>query len=77
MMSKPMHLVTTNIYGKVATAIGVYCTSRYAADIGMRRDVMKVSVEDLTRRLATGLLQVVESQMSASPIPDASQIVTR
>lgn len=76
-MSTPLRLVTTNIYGMVATAVGVYCVSRYAADIGMRRDVMKVSVEDLTRRLATGLLQVVESQMSASPIPDASQIVTR
>ncbi|KAF4402794.1 hypothetical protein G4B88_010246 [Cannabis sativa] len=60
-----------------ATAVGVYCASRYAADIGMRRDVVKVPVEDLTRRLATGLLQVVESQISASPLQDSSQIVTR
>lgn len=67
-LSTPMRLVTTNIYGMAATAVGVYCASRYAADIGMRRDVVKVSAEDLTRRLATGLLQVIEPQISAAPI---------
>ncbi|XP_056159012.1 protein LEAD-SENSITIVE 1-like [Syzygium oleosum] len=61
-LSTPLRLVTTNVYGMAATAVGVYCASRYAADIGsgMRRDVVKVSVEDLTRRLATGMLQVME-----------------
>uniref|UniRef100_A0A6N2MVS9 LRAT domain-containing protein n=1 Tax=Salix viminalis TaxID=40686 RepID=A0A6N2MVS9_SALVM len=67
-LSTPMRLVTTNIYGMAATAVGVYCASRYAADIGMRRDVVKVSAEDLTRRLATGLLQVSEPQISVAPI---------
>ncbi|KAJ4823740.1 hypothetical protein Tsubulata_005557 [Turnera subulata] len=62
-LSTPLRLVTTNVYGMAATAIGVYCASRYAADIGMRRDVVKVSVEDLTSRLATGLLQVIEPQI--------------
>ncbi|EOY08476.1 NC domain-containing protein-related isoform 2, partial [Theobroma cacao] len=66
-LSTPLRLVTTNIYGMAATAVGVYCASRYAADIGMRRDAVKVSVEDLTRRLATGLLQVIEPQVSAAP----------
>lgn len=66
-LSTPLRLVTTNIYGMVATAVGVYCASRYAADIGMRRDVVKVSAEDLTRRLATGLLQVVEPTIQAFP----------
>uniref|UniRef100_A0A5B7BNN9 LRAT domain-containing protein n=1 Tax=Davidia involucrata TaxID=16924 RepID=A0A5B7BNN9_DAVIN len=68
-LSTPLRLVTTNIYGMAATAVGVYCASRYAADIGMRRDVMKVSVEDLTRRLATGTLQVVEPSIQALPPP--------
>ncbi|KAK6942533.1 LRAT domain [Dillenia turbinata] len=68
-LSTPLRLVTTNVYGMVATAVGVYCASRYAADIGMRRDVVKVEVEDLTRRLATGLLQVVEPSMAALPAP--------
>lgn len=61
-LSTPLRLVTTNVYGMAATAVGVYCASRYAADVGsgMRRDVVKVSVEDLTRRLANGMLQVME-----------------
>ncbi|KAK3227013.1 hypothetical protein Dsin_006875 [Dipteronia sinensis] len=66
-LSTPLRLVTTNVYGMAATAVTVYCASRYAADIGMRRDVVKVSVEDLTRRLATGLLQVVETQNIPTP----------
>lgn len=67
-LSTPLRLVTTNVYGMAATAIGVYCASRYAADIGMRRDVVKVSVEDMTRRVAAGLLQVAEAQITAAPI---------
>ncbi|KAL2463980.1 NC domain-containing protein-related [Forsythia ovata] len=68
-LSTPLRLVTTNVYGMAATAIGVYCASRYAADIGMRKDVVKVPVEDLTRRLETGLLQVVEPTLPALPSP--------
>ncbi|GFS28939.1 NC domain-containing protein-like protein [Actinidia rufa] len=49
-----------------ATAVGVYCASRLrAADIGMRSDVVKLSVEDMTRRLATGTLPVVKPSLSA------------
>jgi hypothetical protein len=49
-LSMPLRLVTRNVFGIVVAAVGVYCGNRYAADIGMRRDVLKVSVEDLTRR---------------------------
>ncbi|XP_010543837.1 PREDICTED: uncharacterized protein LOC104816622 [Tarenaya hassleriana] len=67
-LSTPMRLVTTNVYGMAATAVGVYCVSRYAADIGMRRDVAKIEVEDLTGRLSRGLLQVIEPpQMTEIP----------
>ncbi|KAI7744936.1 hypothetical protein M8C21_016835 [Ambrosia artemisiifolia] len=64
-LSTPLRLVTTNVYGMVATAVSVYCASRYAADIGMRRDVMKVDAEDLTRRIATGALTVAEPGIPA------------
>ncbi|XP_059462832.1 protein LEAD-SENSITIVE 1 [Corylus avellana] len=63
-LSTPLRLVTTNVYGMAATAATVYCASRYYGDIGFRRDVVKVSVEDLTRRLAIGSLQVVEPQIT-------------
>ncbi|KAG5553852.1 hypothetical protein RHGRI_011655 [Rhododendron griersonianum] len=67
--STPLRLVTTNVYGMAATAVGVYCASRYAADIGMRRDVVKMSAEDLTTRLAVGTLQVVDSSLPAVLLP--------
>lgn len=65
--STPLRFLTTNVYGMAVTAVGVYCASRYIADIGNRRDVVKVEVEDLTTGLATGRVQVVEEQMS-SPV---------
>ncbi|KAK6131600.1 hypothetical protein DH2020_034614 [Rehmannia glutinosa] len=68
-LSTPLRIVTTNVYGMAATAVGVYCASRYAADIGMRRDVAKVPVEDLTRRIATDMLQVLEPSLPALPAP--------
>ncbi|CAN1306587.1 Protein LEAD-SENSITIVE 1, partial [Linum perenne] len=57
-LSTPLRLLTTNVYGMAATAVSVYCVSR--------KDVLKVSVEELTRRLATGLIQVVEPQIVAA-----------
>uniref|UniRef100_A0A7N0V3F7 LRAT domain-containing protein n=1 Tax=Kalanchoe fedtschenkoi TaxID=63787 RepID=A0A7N0V3F7_KALFE len=68
-LSTPLRLVTSNVYGIAATAVTAYCASRYAADIGMRRDVVKVSVEDLTTRLAIGSLQVIEPAMAALTAP--------
>jgi hypothetical protein len=61
--STPFRLVTTNIYGMAVMAVGVYCASRYAADIGNRPDVVKVEVEDLTAGLATGRIRAVENQL--------------
>lgn len=68
-LSAPLRLLTTNIYGMAASAVVVYCASRYAADIGsgMRRDVVKISAEDLTSRLAIGLLQVIEPPSLPAP----------
>ncbi|GJM88713.1 hypothetical protein PR202_ga05264 [Eleusine coracana subsp. coracana] len=60
-VSTPFRLVTTNIYGMAVMAVGVYCASRFAADIGNRRDVVKVEVEDLTAGLATGRIRAVEN----------------
>ncbi|CDP10600.1 unnamed protein product [Coffea canephora] len=66
-LSTPLRLVTTNVYGMAATAVGVYCASRYATDIGMRSDVVKMPVEDLTQRLETGLLGVAIPSLPALP----------
>ncbi|CAJ2672821.1 unnamed protein product [Trifolium pratense] len=76
-LSSPLRFVTTNVYGIAVTAVGVYCVSRYAADIGMRSDVVKIQVEDLTRSLAVGLLRVIEPQISMNLAPQSTQIVSQ
>ncbi|XP_038702505.1 uncharacterized protein LOC119999068 [Tripterygium wilfordii] len=50
-MSIPLRIVT-NVPVLVATTAVRYCVDRYAEDIGVRKDVVKVSVEDLTEELA-------------------------
>ncbi|MED6208127.1 hypothetical protein PIB30_042305 [Stylosanthes scabra] len=63
-----MGVVTTALYAMAATAtgfgaigfIGAYCMKRYISDIGIRRDVEKVEVDELTRKLAEGLFRVGE-----------------
>ncbi|VAH07830.1 unnamed protein product [Triticum turgidum subsp. durum] len=48
-------------------AVGVYCVSRYAGDIGNRRDVLKVEVEDLTAGLASGRIRPANISQLATP----------
>ncbi|KAF8403374.1 hypothetical protein HHK36_011476 [Tetracentron sinense] len=74
-LATPLCLVTTNVYGMTAIAVGVYCAARYAADIGMRMDVIKVEVEALTTRLATGGLQLVDIGVATLPRPEGSSLL--
>ncbi|KAL6609902.1 hypothetical protein ACP70R_039871 [Stipagrostis hirtigluma subsp. patula] len=60
-VSTPFRLVTTNIYGMAVMAVGVYCASRYAADIANRPDVVKMEAEDLAAGLASGRIRAVEN----------------
>lgn len=57
-ISSPLRFVMTSPWGFAAVTAGVYCFSRYAADIGVRRDVAKVDVEDLAG--SVGWSNVVE-----------------
>uniref|UniRef100_A0A7C9CTM0 LRAT domain-containing protein n=1 Tax=Opuntia streptacantha TaxID=393608 RepID=A0A7C9CTM0_OPUST len=66
-LSTPLRFMMGNVYGMAVTAIGVYCTSRVAADLGMRKDVVKLELEDLTRRLSLGALQLVTSPLPPPP----------
>ncbi|XP_042491264.1 protein LEAD-SENSITIVE 1-like [Macadamia integrifolia] len=47
-LASPLRVVTSNVYGIAAITIGCYCSLRYASDIGMRKDVVEVAVEDLS-----------------------------
>lgn len=46
-VSSPLRFLTTSFSGLAAVGWGMYCVSRYVSDIGVRRDVAKVSVERL------------------------------
>lgn len=50
--SSPLTLIVTEPWGIVAVTVVVYCLSRYAGDLGNRRDAAKMPVEDLVSRLA-------------------------
>ncbi|XP_057873169.1 protein LEAD-SENSITIVE 1 [Cryptomeria japonica] len=65
--SSPLRFLTTSIPGITAVAGGVYCFSRLAADIGNRKDAVKVPVESLTARLGVNDLPIMSS-ISAEPV---------
>uniref|UniRef100_A0A2P2K1Y2 Uncharacterized protein LOC105135427 n=1 Tax=Rhizophora mucronata TaxID=61149 RepID=A0A2P2K1Y2_RHIMU len=46
-LSSPLKLLMPSPVGVVTATAGMYCMSRYATDIGVRSDVIKVAVEDL------------------------------
>ncbi|KAK7285761.1 hypothetical protein RJT34_20542 [Clitoria ternatea] len=51
MLSSPFKLLMPSPVGVATVTAGMYCMSRYATDIGVRSDVIKVGVEDLAVNL--------------------------
>lgn len=51
MLSSPLKLLMPSPVGVATVTAGIYCMSRYATDIGVRSDVVKVGVEDLAVNL--------------------------
>ncbi|KAL9320498.1 hypothetical protein ACSQ67_012337 [Phaseolus vulgaris] len=51
MISSPLKLLMPSPVGVATVTAGMYCMSRYATDIGVRSDVIKVPVEDLAVNL--------------------------
>ncbi|OAE30445.1 hypothetical protein AXG93_2121s1190 [Marchantia polymorpha subsp. ruderalis] len=50
-ISSPLRFMMANPWGAAAVSAGVYFFCRYATDIGIRKDVAKVAVEDLAVNL--------------------------
>lgn len=46
-VSSPLRFLTTSVSGLTAVGFGMYCVSRLVSDIGVRRDVTKLSAERL------------------------------
>ncbi|KAL2893321.1 Lecithin retinol acyltransferase, partial [Bienertia sinuspersici] len=51
LLSSPLKLLMPSPVGVATMTAGMYCMSRYATDIGVRSDVIKVAVEDLAVNL--------------------------
>ncbi|XP_057981499.1 protein LEAD-SENSITIVE 1 [Malania oleifera] len=51
LLSSPLNLLMPSPIGVATVTAGMYCMSRYATDIGIRTDVVKVAVEDLAMNL--------------------------
>ncbi|KAL1541227.1 protein LEAD-SENSITIVE 1-like [Salvia divinorum] len=47
LLSSPLKFLVPSPVGMATVTAGMYCVSRYATDIGVRTDVIKVAVEDL------------------------------
>lgn len=54
LISSPLKLLMPSPIGVATVTAGMYCMSRYATDIGVRSDVIKVAVEDLAVNLGWG-----------------------
>lgn len=54
LLSSPLKLLMPSPIGVATVTAGMYCMSRYATDIGVRTDVIKVAVEDLALNLGWG-----------------------
>ncbi|KAL5719038.1 hypothetical protein ACHQM5_011872 [Ranunculus cassubicifolius] len=51
LLSSPLKLLIPGPVGVATVTAGMYCVSRYATDIGIRSDVVKVAVEDMAVNL--------------------------
>ncbi|KAL8109035.1 hypothetical protein AgCh_025217 [Apium graveolens] len=51
LLSSPLKLLMPSPIAVAIVTAGMYCMSRYATDIGVRSDVIKVAVEDLAVNL--------------------------
>ncbi|KAJ8540081.1 hypothetical protein K7X08_026470 [Anisodus acutangulus] len=54
LLSSPLKLLIPSPVGVATVTAGMYCMNRYATDIGVRSDVVKVAVENLTEKLGYG-----------------------
>ncbi|KAK4488691.1 hypothetical protein RD792_004465 [Penstemon davidsonii] len=62
LLSSPLKFLMPSPVGVATVTAGMYCVSRYATDIGVRSDVVKVAVEDLAFNLGWGDFNTQQDQ---------------
>ncbi|PIN17352.1 hypothetical protein CDL12_09988 [Handroanthus impetiginosus] len=68
LLSSPLKLLVPSPVGVATVTAGMYCMSRYATDIGVRTDIIKVAVEDLARNLGRENSEEVTAENDATLI---------
>ncbi|KAJ1691551.1 hypothetical protein LUZ63_015706 [Rhynchospora breviuscula] len=68
--SSPLRFLTTSAGGLAIVTTSMYCMGRYIADIGVRRDVLKVPVERLVEHVHISAQEApsVPASAAASPL---------
>ncbi|XP_076920263.1 protein LEAD-SENSITIVE 1-like [Bidens hawaiensis] len=68
LLASPLKLLIPSPVGVATVTAGMYCMSRYATDIGVRTDVVKVAVEDLAVNLGwmDGLQEAFQENEASS-----------
>ncbi|XP_042480745.1 protein LEAD-SENSITIVE 1-like isoform X1 [Macadamia integrifolia] len=72
LLSSPLKLLMPGPIGVATAAAGMYCASRYATDIGVRTDVIKVAVEDMAVIVWNDSDRQLSSEESSSRDPSES-----
>lgn len=79
LVSSPLKLFMAGPVGVATFSAGMYCVSRYATDIGVRTDVIKVAVEDMAVNLGwkTPHEEIAEEkEISNAEVPERSVEMT-
>ncbi|MCO5548914.1 hypothetical protein L7F22_002376 [Adiantum nelumboides] len=71
--SSPLRFIVAQSWGCIVVSVGMYCLSRYAADVGVRKDVAKIAVEDLAVRLRPSM-QILQADAQSDVVnPSGSE----
>lgn len=68
LVSSPLKLFMAGPVGVATFTAGMYCVSRYATDIGVRKDVIKVAVEDMAVNLGWNEEVIDEKEASEGEV---------
>nr|XP_043631279.1 protein LEAD-SENSITIVE 1-like [Erigeron canadensis] len=61
-ISSPLRFLTASVPGLAVVGCGIYCISRLVSDMGIRRDVIKISVERLVGSTTLSESQALEPE---------------
>ncbi|MFS7955224.1 putative LRAT domain-containing protein [Helianthus anomalus] len=76
--SSPLRYLTTSFSGLAVVGCGIYCVSRFVADIGIRRDVNKISVEKLVGCTSEALVEgAMDPQTCVTKVEETRALVTQ